>query len=495
MSEFTTFRRHLNEHGIVVLSADLPAELLTPAGALLRLGGDTARSAFLFESVETGGSVGRYSFLGVDPAEEVKAGETEGEHRRGRLTQRFAAKDLLGILRDALPDSPRRANDGVRGLAGGWIGYFGYDWVRHLERLPATASIWSRQPWVWLALYDEVIAFDHVYQTAHINVTVRDGGSHDLLTQRRLYDRANRRLERTMRRLRKPHPVLPVSKMPKRTVGLNMRRGDYLAGVRTVKKHIAQGDIFQCVLSQRFTVEGRVKPFDVYRRMRRLNPSPYLYYLKFGNMAVVGSSPETLVQKRGSVVLTRPIAGTRPRGANSEDDRKLERQLLASPKENAEHVMLVDLGRNDLGRVSKPGTVVAEEFRRVERYSHVMHMVSTVTGKAKRNVDAFDVLAASFPAGTVSGAPKIRAMEIIESLEHQRRGVYAGCVGYIDWWGNMDTAIAIRTAVMEAGKAHVQAGAGIVADSNPEREYKETQEKATAPLLALGAEWKRGEGP
>ncbi|GAB4313989.1 MAG: anthranilate synthase component I [Candidatus Zixiibacteriota bacterium] len=496
MSEFSSFRRRLKETGLVVFSAELPAELLTPAEVFLRLGGDTVRSSFLFESVETGGSLGRYSFIGVNPAEEVRTREQYGEHRIGQLTRDFPAVDLKQVLTDAMVKPKRGAGaDEVVGLAGGWVGFFGYDWVRHLETLPSKAEPWPRHPWTWLGLYDEVIVFDHVFQTAHINVSVRGGDGNDMVTQRRLYERAQRRLERTMRRLRRPHAMVPLSRLQYRPIQLAMKKKDFVAGVRTIKKYIKEGDIFQCVLSQRFTVDGRAKPFETYRRLRRLNPSPYMYFLKFGNLAVVGSSPETLVQKRGRHVLTRPIAGTRPRGKDDAEDAKLARQLLASPKENAEHVMLVDLGRNDLGRVCKPGTVAATEFRAIEKYSHVMHMVSTVTGEATRNVNPVDVLAAAFPAGTVTGAPKIRAMEIIDSIEPHRRGVYGGCVGYLDWWGNLDTAIAIRTAVMDGQRAHVQAGAGIVADSNPEREYKETQNKAAAPLTALGGEWKRGEAP
>jgi anthranilate synthase component I len=496
MSEFSAFRRRLNDNGLVVFSAELPAELLTPAEVLLRLGGDTARSSFLFESVETGGSLGRYSFIGVNPSEEVRTREEFGEHRIGHLTRDFPATELKQILTSRIVNPKRGSSaDDVVGLAGGWVGFFGYDWVRHLERLPTQAAPLPRHPWTWLGLYDEVIVFDHVYQTAHVNVSVRGGDIKDMVTQRRLYERAQRRLDRTMRRLRRPHGMVPLARLTQRPVRFTMTKSDFLAGVRKIKRHIRDGDIFQCVLSQRFTVEGRTRPFDTYRRLRRLNPSPYMYYIKFGNLAVVGSSPETLVQKRGRHVLTRPIAGTRPRGKDAAEDAKLEKQLLSSVKENAEHIMLVDLGRNDLGRVCVPGSVTAVQFREVERYSHVMHLVSTVTGEAKRTVDAVDVLAAAFPAGTVTGAPKIRAMEIIDSLEPHRRGVYGGCVGYLDWWGNLDTAISIRTAVMDGHRAHVQAGAGIVADSNPEREYKETQNKAAAPLAALGGEWKRGERP
>lgn len=496
MSDFTSFRRRLDQDGLAVFSAEIPAEFLTPAAVFLRLGGIKARSSFLFESVETGGSVGRFSFIGVQPAEEVRLTTTGGIHSRGWNQTKFEADDLLGILRARLIGTGHRAPaPGPTGLAGGWVGYFGYDWVRELETLPNETADTLGHPPVWLGLYDEVIVFDHVYQTAQVNLSVRKSAVGGRVSLRQLYDSAQRRLEKTVRLIRLPLQLPTVSSIPMRTVQSNMTKKEYTDGVRKIKRHISRGDIFQCVLSQRFSVPGPVRPFDVYRRLRRTNPSPYLYFLKFGNLAIAGSSPETLVQKMGSRATTRPIAGTRPRGATPQVDHRLERQLSGSPKENAEHIMLVDLGRNDLGRVCKPGSIRIPVFRRIDRYSHVMHIVSEVEGSMKRSADAFDLLAASFPAGTVSGAPKIRAMEIIESIEPERRGVYAGCIGYIDWWGNLDTAIAIRTAVMDRRGAYAQAGAGIVADSDPMREYRETQSKATAPLLALGGRWKRGEGP
>jgi anthranilate synthase component 1 len=266
----------------------------------------------------------------------------------------------------------------------------------------------------------------------------------------------------------------------------NTSKASYLDGVRTFKKHIGRGDIFQGVLSQRFSVSGAISAFDVYRRLRRSNPSPYMYFVRAGELSIAGSSPETLVQKTRNVATTRPIAGTRPRGATPDDDIRNERNLRASVKENAEHIMLVDLGRNDLGRVCRSGTVATVQLREIDRYSHVMHLVSTVSGQTRPNVDSFDVIEAAFPAGTVTGAPKIRAMELIDQTEPERRGVYAGCVGYIDWYDNMDMAIAIRTAVIDKYGGSVQAGAGIVADSDPEREYEETCNKAAAPLLAMG---------
>jgi anthranilate synthase component 1 len=496
MSDYTSFRRRLNQDGLAVLSAEIPAEFLTPAAVFLHLGGVSARSSFLFESVETGGSVGRFSFIGVQPAEEIRLTKTGGIHSRGWRQEKVEPGQLFDILRGQLIGTGHRAPEaGPAGLAGGWVGYFGYDWVRELETLPDDTADTLGHPPVWLGLYDEVVAFDHVYQTAQVNLSVRKNTASGQLSPRQLYDNAQRRLEKTVRRIRRPQKLPAVSDIPIRTVQSNMSRHEFANGVKTIKRHISCGDIFQCVLSQRFSVPGPVRPFDVYRRLRRTNPSPYLYFLKFGNLAIAGSSPETLVQKMGRRATTRPIAGTRPRGATPQEDHRFERQLSGSPKENAEHIMLVDLGRNDLGRVCRPGTITTPIFRRVDRYSHVMHIVSEVEGSLKRSADAFDLLAAAFPAGTVTGAPKIRAMEIIESIEPERRGIYAGCIGYIDWWGNLDTAIAIRTAVMDRRGAYAQAGAGIVADSDPMREYRETQNKAAAPLLALGGRWKRGEGP
>lgn len=494
--EFREFKSRLTQDGLVVLSAEIPAELLTPAAVFLRLGGDRARSSFLFESVETGGRIGRYSFIGIDPIEEIRLSESGGHHRIGSWIAAFSPAEFPTVVRAPLQRRSRFHDDHTpQGLAGGWVGFFSYDWVRMLERLPEHTTDHLRHPWVSLGLYDEIIVFDHVYQTAHVNLAVRATGDTGLSVLRRAHDTGQRRLERTVRRLRQPQSLPSVGRLTPRPIQSNTTPRGFTEAVRTIKRHIGRGDIFQCVLSQRFSVDGPVRPFDVYRRLRRSNPSPYMYFLKTDKLAIAGSSPETLVQKSGSSIRTRPIAGTRPRGDDSGEDSRLERQLLASPKENAEHIMLVDLGRNDLGRVGQAGSVKTTSFRRIERYSHVMHMVSEVEGKAKPRVDALDVLAATFPAGTVTGAPKIRAMEIIESVEPERRGIYAGCVGYIDWWGNLDTAIAIRTAVMDRRGAHTQAGAGIVADSDPEREYRETQNKAAAPLSALGGVWKRGQKP
>lgn len=496
MQDYAAFRRAVKDSPeSVTVTTDIPADLLTPASVYLRLAGEDTRTGFLFESVEGGESVGRYSFIGVDPIEEIRMGESGGIYRVGRRRRRFGVDELFGLIRGRLHRVAPPTGDGRPApMSGGWVGYFGYDCVRLFERLPGGSADVQGHPWVCLGLYDLVVVFDHVRQSARATVTVHPEGH----TGRRLqavYDRTRRRLDRIVARLARPQSLPRLTEPTPAPARANMTPRAYHEGVRAIKRHIARGDIFQGVLSQRFSVGGPVRPFDVYRRLRRTNPSPYMYFLKFGDLAIAGSSPETLVQKFGVHVTTRPIAGTRPRGETAREDAKLARQLAASPKEKAEHVMLVDLGRNDLGRVSRPGTVATEQFCAIDRYSHVMHLVSRVTGRTRRGVDALDVLRAAFPAGTVSGAPKIRAMEIIDQLEPDRRGIYAGSVGYIDWYGNMDMAIAIRTAVVDRHGASVQAGAGIVADSDPVREYRETCSKAAAPLAAIGGALPKGIRP
>ncbi|HUU47104.1 MAG TPA: anthranilate synthase component I [Acidobacteriota bacterium] len=493
--DFKTFKCARRERPVVVLAEEIPADLLTPASVFLALSDGRPGTGFLLESVEGGETVGRFSFIGVDPVEEITLTEDSGIHRIGRRSEIFGAADLFARIRSRLVTSspPYPDADGA-GFLGGWVGYLSYDCVRLFERLPSQATETLGHPWVRLGLYDSLVIFDHARQSARAAVAVRSDDDRPG-DGRIAYDRAQRRLARLVRRLGRPLALPHLRPSVQRRIRANVTRRAFADGVRQVKRHIARGDIFQGVLSQRFTRPGPVRPFDVYRRLRRSNPSPYMYYLTFGDSAVAGSSPETLVQKRGPLVTTRPIAGTRPRGRDAQEDAARERQLRNSPKENAEHVMLVDLGRNDIGRVCRPGTVHTEEFGAVDRYSHVMHMVSRVTGRARRGVDACDVLAATFPAGTVSGAPKIRAMEIIEAIEPDRRGIYAGSVGYIDWWGDMDMAIAIRTAVMDRRGAYVQAGAGIVADSDPDREYDETRNKAAAPLAAVGGVWTKGGRP
>ncbi len=483
--DFKSFKREWTVRPVVHLSVEIPADLLTPTAVFLKLGGDKAKHSFLLESVEAGENVGRYSIIGVNPCETIIQTESGCHHTAGRVRTTHAPTELSRIIRSRLASSHGNGSVGTFGLSGGWIGYLGYDCARLFERLPANAPDITGHPWAILGLYKRVVVFDHARQTAR--AVASTGSAIDTESSvNSAYDIAMRDLDALIRRLLRPISMPDLKPLPQKRARSNTTKDSFVNGVRTFKRHISRGDIFQGVLSQRFSVPGAIPSFDVYRRLRRSNPSPYMYFLRAGELSIAGSSPETLVQKRQRTATTRPIAGTRPRGATPDDDARLERNLLASVKENAEHIMLVDLGRNDLGRVCRSGTVSTVQLRAIDRYSHVMHLVSTVSGQTRPQVDSLDVIAATFPAGTVTGAPKIRAMELIDQVEPDRRGVYAGCVGYIDWYDNMDMAIAIRTAVIDKNGGSVQAGAGIVADSNPEREYEETCNKAAAPLLALG---------
>jgi len=483
--DFKSFKHDWGEAPVVTLSVEIPADLLTPAAVFLKLGGDKAKHSFLLESVEAGENVGRYSIIGVDPCETITLTESACRHTAGRAKTSYSPADLSKVMRSRLPQMHSGVPAGTSGLAGGWIGYLGYDCVRLFERLPSIAPDVTRHPWAVLGLYKRVVVFDHARQTARAVASTGTGIDRGI-SARAAYDNAKRDLDVLIRKLLRPVSMPELKPVAQKRAKSNTSKALYLDGVRTFKKHIGRGDIFQGVLSQRFSVSGTIPAFDVYRRLRRSNPSPYMYFVRAGDLSIAGSSPETLVQKTRNVATTRPIAGTRPRGATPDEDIRNERNLRASVKENAEHIMLVDLGRNDLGRVCRSGTVATVQLREIDRYSHVMHLVSTVSGQTRPNVDSLDVIAAAFPAGTVTGAPKIRAMELIDQVEPDRRGVYAGCVGYIDWFDNMDMAIAIRTAVIDKNGGSVQAGAGIVADSDPEREYEETCNKAAAPLLALG---------
>jgi len=463
---------------IIPLCREIGADLLTPVAAFQRIARG-ARQSFLLESVEGGEAIARYSFLGRDPVELVRAiiggdGATGGG----------ALQDLRRIMAGSRPvrlgDLPR--------FTGGAVGYLSYDVVRLLESLPRAAKDDLQLPDVLFGIYDTVLAFDHLKQRIQIlsNVRTEDEGRPvppGALQER--YRAARRRIDAMERLLLRPVQA-PARRRPGRgRWKANISEARYKANVKRAQDYIRAGDIFQVVLSQRFERTASAAPFAIYRALRRINPSPYMYYLDFGEVALAGASPEMLVRVEGDRIRTRPIAGTRPRGRDEDEDQALERELRDDPKERSEHVMLVDLGRNDLGRVSLPGTVEVGRFMGVERYSHVMHLVSEVTGRLRPDRDAFDGLLACFPAGTVSGAPKVRAMEIIDELETTRRGPYAGAVGYVDYSGNLDSCITIRTTVMTRGVAHVQAGAGIVADSVPQREYRECVSKAGALIDAI----------
>jgi anthranilate synthase component 1 len=463
---------------MIPLCREIGADLLTPVAAYLRIARG-ARNPFLLESVEGGESVARYSFLGRDPGEVVLSTIREGG---------AAASDPLEPLRRAIapyravrfPDLPR--------FAGGAVGYLSYDVVRMLERLPHAARNDLHAPDILFGIYDTVLAFDHLKQRIQIVSNIRTEKNGEPVSTRRLEERyrlATRRIESMERLLRRPLPRSASRSRRRGRWSCNVSEPRYKSAVRTAKEYIRAGDIFQVVLSQRFSRPTGAHPFSIYRALRRINPSPYMYFLDFGEVGLAGASPEMLVRVEGDRIRTRPIAGTRPRGRDEGSDARMEDELRSDPKERSEHVMLVDLGRNDLGRVCRGGSVEVTRFMDVERYSHVMHLVSEVEGRLRPDRDAFDGVLSCFPAGTVSGAPKVRAMEIIDELESTRRGPYAGAVGYMDYSGALDSCITIRTVVTRAGRAYAQAGAGVVADSVPQREYRECVSKAGALLDAV----------
>jgi anthranilate synthase component 1 len=486
LPDFREFQRLARQGNLIPVYDVFSADLLTPVSAYLRVA-QGARHSFLLESVEGGEKIARYTFAGANPEEIFRyANGACVMESRDRLV--WEERDPVSFLRTRMERFQPVRIPGLPPLVAGAIGYFSYDMVRLIERLPRQLRDEIGLYDAMLMFYHGVIAFDHVQHRLWVVRNVFTEGEGSL---RAKYEAAVRKIKRTKRMLEEPVAAerkKKEAKSKKRTplrVKSNFRRGEYLAVVRKAKAYIRAGDIFQVVLSQRFSAKTQADPFEVYRELRALNPSPYLFYLQLNDVCVVGSSPEMLVKVQGRDVFYRPIAGTLPRGKDEAEDLRLEQEMLASEKERAEHIMLVDLGRNDLGRVCDYGTVRVEQLLTVERFSHVMHLVSSLRGRLREDVDCFDALMACFPAGTVSGAPKVRAMEIIEELERTRRGIYAGGVLYMDFAGNLDSCIALRTMVIKNGVAHVQAGGGIVADSTPAGEYQETINKSRALLAAL----------
>ena len=478
------------EHTLVPLYLRLNADLETPVTAFLRLAADEPE-CFLLESVEGGEKIGRYTFIGVRPFRKIVArGATITVSEQGRVET--CEGDIFKTLQAALNGHKPARLPALPPFTSGAVGFFAYDAVRQIEQLPSTTVDELHVPDACLLFFDEVLAFDYLRKEMVLVVTA------DVRSQpaAEAYAAAQARLERFAARLARPLPESATR--PSATMGSELparprtAESDFLASIAQAKEYIAAGDIFQVVLSQRFDVEPRVDPFSIYRSLRIVNPSPYMYFLRLGRGAgleqethIVGSSPEMLVRVTGDRVEYRPIAGTRPRSADEEEDRRIADELLADEKERAEHVMLVDLGRNDVGRVSEFGSVRVRELMHIERYSHVMHIVSAIEGRLRAGLDAVDAFRACFPAGTLSGAPKIRAMEIIEELEPARRGIYGGAILYADYSGNFNSCIAIRTLLLQGEKGCVQAGAGIVADSVPEREHEECLNKASAVLRAI----------
>ena len=489
------------EHTLVPVFRTLTADLETPVSAFLRAAWESPE-CFLLESVENGEQIGRYTFIGLNPYKRIVARGREITITEGKKTIVLEG-DVFAVLREALGGHTPARVPGLPPFTAGAVGFLSYDVVRQIERLPATAADELHVPDACMLFFDEVLAFDHVRKEIHLVATA------DVTLQPAAdaYVDAVKRLARLEKRLARPLPKLPKPKSGKGKLKIEhrTRKKDYMAAVERTREYIRAGDVFQAVLSQRLDVEPGVDPFAVYRALRIVNPSPYMFFLRVTpdadsgteskkktrakkvpeRLEVAGSSPEMLVRVNQGKVEYRPIAGTRKRSSDEAQDRALEAEMLADAKERAEHVMLVDLGRNDVGRVSEYGSVQVDRLMFVERYSHVMHLVSSISGKLRSELTAVDALRACFPAGTLSGAPKVRAMEIIEELEPARRGIYGGAILYADFSGNLDSCITIRSMVAQGGKGHIQAGAGIVADSVPEAEYQECLNKAQAVLRAI----------
>jgi anthranilate synthase component 1 len=484
LTTFDEFKELASRGTFVPVCKEIIADLLTPVSAFLKIA-ENSDYAFLLESVEGGEHVGRYSFLGKDPFLVVRArdGKTTIE-RTGQVED--ASEGFMPTVRTLMADFRAPYVPDLPRFTGGAVGYLAYDAAHWFEPVP-TASGPVDGPAMAsdlgaFMLFDTVLAFDHVQHRLLLVANARITADDDLEA---LYQFACARIQFLEAELERTLSSVRTAPAGRVTLSSNMSKDAYETAVRTAKEHIAAGDIYQVVLSQRFEADVEADPFTVYRALRHVNPSPYMYFMRLGELAIVGSSPEMLVRVEGRRVETHPIAGTRPRGRNSDEDMRLAEELKRNEKERAEHVMLVDLGRNDVGRVCEYGSVRVPKFMALERFSHVMHLVSIVEGTLASDADRLDALASCFPAGTVSGAPKVRAMEIIADLEPTRRGIYAGAVGYLDFAGNLDFCITIRTVVLTGGKAYVQAGAGIVADSNPAAEYQETCDKARAVVRAL----------
>jgi len=493
--DFREFSRLARTGTMVPVAKVISADLLTPVSAFLAIA-EGEPEAFLLESVEGGEKIGRYTFLGVRPFLRLESRGTEVRIARGRKVERRTA-NIFAVIKELLREHRPAVVEGLPPFTAGAVGYCAYDIIRQLESIGEHAKDDLGVPDCVLMFFDRVLAFDHLRHQIHIVISAdvtRD-------TPKRAYEKALAEISRIEKKLasgwKSRHWRRPKARS-KLAMQARTPKKKYLDSVRRAKEYIAAGDVFQVVLSQRWDFDPGVAPFDLYRALRTVNPSPYMYFLRFGGasrgqeMHVVGSSPEMLVRVSGRKVEYRPIAGTHPRGRDDAEDAQLEKKMREDEKERAEHVMLVDLGRNDVGRVSEYGSVKVRDLMFVERYSHVMHLVSALEGRLRSELDAMDAFAACFPAGTLSGAPKVRAMQIIEELEPTRRGVYGGGVLYADFAGNLDSCITIRTLLMKGKKAYLQAGGGIVADSDLETEFTESQNKARAVLRAV--EMARGSG-
>lgn len=461
-------KRQKYEGNLVPIYREIIADLETPVSAFLKV--NRGGNSFLLESVEGGQQIARYSFIGTEPYKILRVNADE-------------KTDPLPLVAAELRKYKWVKVNSLPRFCGGAVGYLAYETVTRFEKLPSPTADPLDIPESVFMFVDTMLIFDHVMRKIKVLSHVNLNGNIDAA-----YQRATKKIDDLVERLSQPLPLSQHHKSPlmnRYPITSNFTRKNYEASVLKIKQYITEGEAIQVVLSQRMAQQTEVSPFEIYRALRTINPSPYMFFLDFGDFNIIGASPEILVRVEDNTVMTRPLAGTRRRGNTPEEDLALEEELKTDEKERAEHIMLVDLGRNDIGRVSEPGTVEVSELMDIERYSHVMHLVTHVQGKLHRDMDAFDALRACFPAGTVSGAPKIRAMEIIAELEPEKRGAYAGAVGYFSFSGNMDMAIAIRTMLMKNGIAYVQAGGGIVYDSLPDKEFEETMNKAKALLKAI----------
>jgi len=484
--DYNEFRRLAREATLIPVVKSVMADLLTPVSAYLRIARGE-KETFLLESIERGEQIGRYTFLGARPYMQLRTRGAEVVISRGKKSDQRQA-NVFAVAKELLEQHRPASLSGLPPFTAGAVGFCSYDIVRQLENIGQATKDDLHVPDCVLMFFDRLLAFDHLRHQIHIIATADVAEENP----RQAYERAIEDIAQLEKKLAGGLRTEAWQQSARdRRARLKLQpvttRKDFEDSVRQAKEYIAAGDIFQVVLSQRLDFKPQVPAFDIYRALRAVNPSPYMYFLTTGDAQILGSSPEMLIRVRGHKLEYRPIAGTHPRGKDEQEDQRLEKEMLSDEKERAEHVMLVDLGRNDLGRVSEYGSVRVRDLMYVERYSHVMHIVSSLEGSLRPDLHALDALAACFPAGTLSGAPKVRAMQIIEELEPTRRAIYGGSVLYADFAGNLDSCIAIRTLLMQGEKAHLQVGAGIVADSDPAREYQECLNKAQALLRAVEA--------
>lgn len=479
------FKKKAKKGNLIPVYREILADMDTPVSAFKKI--DDGRHSFLLESMEGGEKWARFSFLGSQPSVIVKSfGRTAEVIRKGKKERLSFDRDPLQVIKDVLSSYKPVPDPSLPRFFGGAVGFMGYDVVRFFEELPALKKNGLDLPDIFFMITDTLVIFDNITHRIKVVSNAHVKGN----SVEAAYREATKKINALVRKLKTGGRGQGTGARGKRktkehALTSNFTQPQYEQAVLKAKEYIRAGDIFQVVPSQRFQTKITVEPYEIYRALRLVNPSPYMYFLRCGDATVVGASPEVMVRLEGGTIDLRPIAGTRRRGATEDEDKALADELLADPKERAEHIMLVDLGRNDVGRVSEAGSVSVSELMVIERYSHVMHIVSNVRGKLSRGRDSYDVVRACFPAGTVSGAPKIRAMQIIDELEPTRRGPYAGAVGYFGFSGNMDTCITIRTLVIKDGTAYIQAGGGVVADSDPAAEYQETVNKAKAMMRAV----------